>query len=358
MSEATCAQIPAALEHLQTGQIDTVIGPVPQIKTTLEVKDHLGSLRVRLGIGRGNYAISPGLYAIGNPNEDAPVIVTANYKLSFDHVRSHLAGRNLWLLVLDTKGINVWCAAGKGTFGTEEVIRRIKEVKLSEIVQHRTVILPQLGAPGVAAHEVRKKSGFRVVYGPVRAADLGQFLDSDLKATPEMRKVRFNALDRLILTPVELSMGLKWILLGMLFIVGISVVQTHFQLATTLRHATPDLLGFLWAIFAGCVLTPLLLPWIPGRAFALKGWLIGIVGAFAILIGQASLGHIGSYAEIASMVLIWPAISAFFAMNFTGASTFTSLSGVKKEMRWAVPCEAASASLGLILWLIFGFLGT
>ncbi|MDO9210860.1 MAG: mercury methylation corrinoid protein HgcA, partial [Deltaproteobacteria bacterium] len=46
-----------------------------------------------------------------------------------------------------------------------------------------------------------------------------------------------------------------------------------------------------------------------------------------------------------------PAISAYLAMNFTGASTYTSLSGVKKEMRWAVPVEIGAAAAGLVLWL-------
>ena len=73
-----------------------------------------------------------------------------------------------WILVLDTNGVNVWCAAGKGTFGTDELIRRIEATGLPEIVSHNRVIVPQLGGPGVAAHEVRKRSGFRVVYGPVR----------------------------------------------------------------------------------------------------------------------------------------------------------------------------------------------
>lgn len=357
MNEATCSPLPDTLARLQMGQIDTPIGAVAQIKTTLEAGDRLGTLKVRLGIGRNNYAVRPGLYAIGTPDGDSPVLVTANYKLTFDHVRSRLTGRNLWLLILDTKGVNVWCAAGKGTFGTEEVIRRIKDVKLSEIVQHRTVILPQLGAPGVAAHEVRKKSGFRVVYGPVRAEDLGEFLDSELKATPEMRRVRFSALDRLVLTPVELSLGLKWILMGTLLLLGIAGIQGHFQIAATLQHAAPLLLGFLWAILAGCVLTPLLLPWLPGRAFAVKGWSLGVVGSVALLLLQVGTAHPVTFSESAPLLLIWPAIAAFFAMNFTGASTFTSLSGVRKEMRWAVPLEAASAVLGLILWLVFGLLG-
>ena len=67
---------------------------------------------------------------------------------------------------------------------------------------HRKLILPQLGAPGVAAHEVKKRTGFWVEYGPVRAADLPEYLKTH-KATAEMRKVRFTLRDRLVLIPVD-----------------------------------------------------------------------------------------------------------------------------------------------------------
>ena len=82
--------------------------------------------------------------------------MTANYKLSFDAIRKNLSGQNGWILVLDTKGINVWCAAGKGTFGTNELVKRIRLVSLEKIVNHKRLILPQLGAAGVAAHKVKE----------------------------------------------------------------------------------------------------------------------------------------------------------------------------------------------------------
>jgi hypothetical protein len=132
-------------------------------------------------------------------------LVTANYKLSFDHVRRAMDGLDAWVLVLDTKGVNVWCAAGKGTFGTEELIRRLDLCQVAAVVEHKTVVVPQLGAPGVAAHEVSRRSGFRVVYGPVRACDLPAFLRAGMRATPEMRRVRFTLPDRLVLTPNELA---------------------------------------------------------------------------------------------------------------------------------------------------------
>ena len=81
-----------------------------------------------------NYLVPAGLYAIGEPTAEAPVVVTANYKMSFDLVRRELSGRNVFLLVLETFGINVWCAAGKGSFGTDELVQRIASSGLARVV--------------------------------------------------------------------------------------------------------------------------------------------------------------------------------------------------------------------------------
>ncbi len=193
-----------------TGTVASAIGPVPRIGTQLRLADHLGTCMVRWAIGRMSYCVPPGLYAVGTPGSDSPVLVSANYKLSFDRLRSNLGGLDAWILVLDTRGVNVWCAAGKGTFGTDELVCRIEAARLAEVVTHRTLVVPQLGAAGVAAHEVKKRSGFRVVYGPVRAEDLPAFLAAGMTATPSMRQVQFPLRDRLVLAPVEVLLSMKW----------------------------------------------------------------------------------------------------------------------------------------------------
>ena len=182
---------------------------IMQTSTQLTINDILGSWKARWGINRMNFKVEPGLYSVGNPDSSSPVLVTANYKMSFDSLRKELNGLDAWILVLDTKGINVWCAAGKGTFGTRELINRIAIVQLEKVVSHKTLILPQLGAPGISAHEVSKYSGFKVIYGPVKAKDVKEFINSGMKATAEMRTVKFSAYDRLVLTPVELVSTFK-----------------------------------------------------------------------------------------------------------------------------------------------------
>jgi acetyl-CoA decarbonylase/synthase complex subunit gamma len=300
-----------------------------------------------------HYTIEPGLYALGNPDERSAVLVTANYKMSFDKLRGELPNRNLWILVLDTKGINVWCASGKGTFGTDELVGRIETSGLSKVVSHRELILPQLSGPGVAAHHVKKLSGFRVIYGPIRAKDLPAFLDNGLEAPPDMRLKTFTISERIVLIPLELVQALR---AGVIIILILFLVSVLGRLgggwANALSHGLFSAVAILTAILTGAVLTPVLLPWLPGRAFSLKGLTLGLLAAIILTAfrwGDWITGA-GRLETLAWLHLI-PALSAYLAMNFTGASTYTSLSGVKKEMRWALPLQIGAGMIGIILWI-------
>ena len=302
-----------------------------------------------------SYTVEPGLYAVGDPDGQATVLVTANYKLSFDALRSELSGRNLWLLVLDTFGINVWCAAGKGSFGTDELVRRAQEARLDQLVSHRTIVLPQLGAPGVAPHLVRKRCGFSVCYGPILARDLPEFLDRSCKATPTMRRKTFTWAERLVLVPVELVNAAKWAVpvgLVLLLLSGMLGKGDFWQNAIQLSRW--PLLMLAGGVLAGSVFTPLLLFALPGRAFSAKGLFAGmLVASLGLFVfgEEALLGTGLPLASVIGWLLICLAISSGLGMNFTGASTFTSLSGVKKEMRLAVPIQTAGIIIGAGLWV-------
>jgi hypothetical protein len=252
-----------------------------------------------------------------------------------------------WLLVLDTKGINVWCAAGKGTFGTDELVRRIRLTLLEKIVIHRRLVLPQLGATGVAAHLVKKASGFTVLFGPIRASDIRPFINASYKVTKEMRQVNFGWYDRLILTPNDFAYGFRYLLAVVIVYIILSGVNRSgisFQMAA--GNAVAATVNIALSYFAGIVLTPVLLPYIPFRMFAFKGYVVGLVLAIVLaLYNMLSTNILG----MMSWFLLLPAISSFMAMNFTGSSTYTSLSGVKKEMKIAVPIQIASVAMAAIL---------
>ena len=344
--------LPSIDQPFVVGAIDTQGGKVPKISSVLSFRDNVGSVKVRFGIGRMNYTVDPGLYALGNPGPGDHVFVSANYKLSFDRLREALSGRNGWVLVLDTKGVNVWCAAGKGTFGTEELLRRITSSNLRSIVKHGKLILPQLAGPGVAAFDVQRRSGFKVIYGPIEASDLPAFLESGLKATPSMRTKSFPVGERLVLVPVEVIGAVKIgiLLLAAMFLV--SLILTGGSLGTALQYTYNAMQALLLGIFAGAMVTPLLLPWLPGRSFAFKGLLPGIAGAVIFLATRLPLQTGKDMFELYAWISSIPVVSTYLAMNFTGSSTFTSLSGVRKEMRLAVPLQILGTTCGLVLWII------
>ena len=311
---------------------------VTNISTSLNICDIVGAWKARWGIGRMNYTVKPGLYSVGKPNGDSPVLVSANYKLTFDVLRKNLKGLDCWLLILDTKGVNVWCAAGKGTFGTDELVYRIEAVGLSEVVNHKKLILPQLGAPGVNIHEVVKRTGFSVNFGPVRAEDVQAYIADGYKATKEMRRVKFTFTDRLVLTPMELVPAVKM----SLPIMGALLITNQFAKRPFDKN---DITAYAAAVLTGAVITPVLLPYIPGKAFAWKGWLMGLIGTVGIL-GKSKGFKKGNRLMSAGQLLLFPALSSFFAMNFTGSSTYTSPSGVKKEMKQALPFIIGLGAVG------------
>ncbi len=312
----------------------------PTLGTKLTWRDRVGGWGVRWGIGRDRYRVEPGLYRIGRPSAKSPVLATANYKLTVDALRRHLGGLDAWLLILDTRGVNVWCAAGKGTFGTRELVRRIMAAGLKGIVDHRTVIVPQLGATGVAAHEVKLATGFQVRYGPVLARDLPAYLAAGMVATPLMRRVPFGWRERLVVAPVELVRTLKPALAALLALVALDWIRNGFP---TVRVAS-DALPFLGAVITGGLLVPLLLPWLPFRAFTLKGVAAGAAWSLAAM----SLIPMGRL-EATGTTLLVLAITSYMAMTFTGSTTFTSLAGARLEVRRGLRLIQGAAVIGVVL---------
>jgi hypothetical protein len=317
----------------------------PEIRTTdseITIANRLDHFLARWGVNREGHRVVPGLYRLGNPTPDSPVFASANYTLSFDALRSALAGYNAFILVLDTKGINVWCAAGKATFGTEELVRRIAETGLATVVSHKKIIVPQLGAPGISWPDVLRKSGFSVEFGPVRARDLPEYLRTH-KATPAMRRVEFPLWDRVVLTPVEfvhaalpmvIVAALLWFLAGP--VAALAAVS---------------------AVLAGTVLFPVLLPYIPTQDFSTKGLILGLIIAIPIAVLFGTNPALPGWANAAGAVtalLVIPAVIAYFALNFTGCTTFTSRTGVKKEIFRYVPLMALMAGIGIILGIVLG----
>jgi hypothetical protein len=339
--------------HFVADFTTTPVGKVPRIDTTLKIQDFAGTLRARLGISRDRYRVAPGLYSVGRPTAESPVLVTANYKLSFDSLRRELASIDAWILVLDTRGVNVWCAAGKRTFSAEEVIRQVNLIGLERLVCHRELILPQLGAPGVSSQAVKKGCGFKVVWGPIRAKDLKNFLNNRCRTEAAMRQLSFTIAERTVLIPVELSLIVKpslAILLAVFLLSGIG--PEIFSFSAAWIRGLNGAVAYLFGVLAGAIIVPILLPWLPMRRFYIKGILTGLVaGIFVVLLVGGTMSRL----ESLTLLLITAAVSSYAAMNFTGATPYTSPSGVEKEMRQGIPIQIIAVVAAVIAWVAAPF---
>jgi hypothetical protein len=216
--------------------------------------------------------------------------------------------------------------------------RRVRAAGLERYVSHRTLILPQLGASGVAAHEVRRQTGFKVVYGPVRAEDLAAFLGAG-QATPEQRRVTFTLAERAVLIPIEL--------------VHSALPLAAAMVVLYLLAGAWGALGAVVAALAGVLLFPLLLPWLPTHDFASKGLILGFVLALPIAWGawNASASAVGwqRVAPALGLLLAMPPVTAYLSMNFTGSTPLTSPSWVRREMFRYLRWIAGLASVGALL---------
>jgi hypothetical protein len=339
--------------HFVADFAETPVGAVPRIETTLKTQDFAGTVGARLGIARDRYRVAPGLYSAGKPGAESPVLVTANYKLSFDSLRRELGSIDAWVLVLDTRGVNVWCAAGKKTFSAAEIIGQVKHLGLDRVVSHRELILPQLGAPGVSSGAVQKGCGFKVIWGPIRARDLPAFLTNGRKAETKMRQLSFSIGERIVLIPVELSLIVKpslAILLAVFVLSGIS--PDVFSFSAAWFRGLHGAVAYLYGVFAGAVVVPVLLPWLPMRQFYIKGILTGLVAGIFL---SFSLGANITRLESLTLLLLTTAVSSYAAMNFTGATPFTSPSGVEKEMRQGIPIQIIAVATAIIAWVAAPF---
>jgi len=313
-------------------------------------EDRWGAVRCRLGRLRFRYAVAPGLYALGSADQDSPVIVTGNYKLTFDMVRRDLAGVPCWILALDTGGIDVGSASAAGTFSTDQVVTAVKQSRLAEVVSRREVIIPRLGAAGVDADVVHQHCGCTVRCGPVRSRDLPAYLRSG-EASPSMTEIRFSIGDRLALTPWELGRSLKaWAV----FVLGAFLYAGATPSGVLVDKAWAgtwplDALG-LGAVFAGSFLAPALLPWIPLRSLAAKGWAAGALVCAALLFGAGLVSGMDPFLA-AACLLFFPAAAAFMTRAF-GAALPAGGSAARRGKGVFIPVFAVACVLSAGLFLL------
>lgn len=235
-----------------------------------------------------------GLFSLGDPDESSPVIVTGNFSLTIRRVRRALRGQNLWLLVTNSGGINVWCAADGGSFTHHRVIDAIKVSELGSRVAHRQVILPALSASGVDLEDIREATGFRARFGPVYARDIPAYLEGRRKKTEAMRRFDFGPRHRLdMLLPMNFPIYL-------LVAIVLAVFWPH------------TLLGYTILFWGAAAFLYAFVEVIPART----GWGQAIVSATLLVLVWAGVDWILRTDPLAHWGWFLAAFAIFFAVGF------------------------------------------
>jgi hypothetical protein len=267
--------------------------------------------------------LRPGLYCVGEPDSHAPVLVTGNFDLTVRRLVRAIDGKvDAWLLVVDTAGINVWCAAGGGFFTTEKVTAAMRISRIDQVVSHHSLILPQLAASGIDGWKLRKQTGWGVHWGPVEANDLPAYLEAGRKKDARMRQIAFPLRARLEMVTVTLSFYALMILLPVLifwrsffWLVSLSLVG----------------LAYFYAVVH---------PWLPGRDGLEK----------AIPLTLFALG--GFWVYLLFVVSFQPGMIFGWGVGLAGLSVFTAaeLQGMSPHMRG----EQANWMIEGVIFLILG----
>jgi len=235
------------------------------------------------------HATGPGLYKVGSPDENSPVVVTANFSLTVDRVRRALSGEDLWLLVANSDGVNVWCAAAGGGFNHNRVIDAVKVSGLADKVKHRELILPALSAMGMDRKAIKEDTGFASRFGPVLAADIPAFLAAGKKKTEDMRRFRFDIKHRadMFLSmnfPIYLVMAMVLAIFWREYLLGATALfWSAVAILYLLVHKIPGKTGWGQAIIAATVFVAAWagIDWIRlGLPLAHWGWFIAAYFVF------------------------------------------------------------------------------
>ena len=219
----------------------------------------------------------PRLLVLGRPGPDAPVLVTANYGLTVRRLSRALRGCDCYVLVAPAGGIDVWCAAGGSRLTVDSVISILKTSRIAERVAHRRLLLPQLAAPGIDLYDLRRRTGWTGIFGPLWAKDIPETLRTRRVAKP-MRSVTFRPHERL-----EMALAL-W-----------TSVSFRYTVFPCLIFGLVAALWFPAAVAGIACLTFLLCFVLPGKTFVQKVGLLGLVALPVVLLalflaGELTLG--------------------------------------------------------------------
>jgi acetyl-CoA decarbonylase/synthase complex subunit gamma len=125
--------------------------------------------------------MNPGIYRIGAPGRDAPVLMTVNFSLTFFTLQGYIESSRVpcFMLIVDTEGLSVLTAVAAGKLSETLVRDSLKKFGIESEVDHRTLIIPGYASP--LSGRIEEATGWKVLVGPRDAAEIGEFLAEQWK---------------------------------------------------------------------------------------------------------------------------------------------------------------------------------
>jgi acetyl-CoA decarbonylase/synthase complex subunit gamma len=125
--------------------------------------------------------MTPGIYRVGTPGPDAPVLMTVNFSLTYFTVQGYLESSRIpcFMLIVDTEGLSVLTAVAAGKLSETLVKESLRKFGVESLVSHRTIIIPGYAAP--LSGRIEEVTGWKVIVGPRDAAEIGEFLEKEWK---------------------------------------------------------------------------------------------------------------------------------------------------------------------------------
>ncbi|NQT70109.1 MAG: acetyl-CoA decarbonylase/synthase complex subunit gamma, partial [Desulfobacteraceae bacterium] len=121
--------------------------------------------------------VTEGIYEIGNPDENSPVLVTTNFALTYFIVSGEIEGSKVptWLLIKDAEGLSVLTAWAAGKFSGDDVGMFVKKCGIMDKVKHNELVIPGYAA-AIAGDVEEELPGWTITVGPREAAHIPAFL--------------------------------------------------------------------------------------------------------------------------------------------------------------------------------------
>ncbi len=299
--------------------LESLLGQFPRLKTGYCIINGIFTRK----------SIIPGLYRIGTPQRSSPVIVTANYYWTVNSVYNTLCKEKIdcFLLIIDSDGINVWCAAGGGHFTHTQILEAIRLFNLRDHIDHSSLILPQLSATGVD-RKVLAKAGWKPNFGPVDIGDINSFLKLYTKE-PESSRITFNV-------PFRTLMGIQHaffvgcvLFLPLLLILGIlAVIQiplTSFWVVVVLQLLIIGLVtnfAFIW-FYPFFDFT---------SSFFKKGLVMATLNIFGTILLLITQGKTDSLFTVIFWIALTSVVSIFIVLDLAGNTPYTNHLDVESDL--------------------------